>query len=234
MSPAFVVLFGFGGVALLYNLSSIQLISVQHQKLFDTTRTGLFILLIFAACNAKQKNDTTPPQIKKAKAVPANYVSATDANFSKHQDTIYYKDKHFSGYIYALFPTNDTEFVQSYLNGLEEGEHRKWYPNKQVYEQRHYVDGKKEGIQQGWWPDGKQKFIYTASNDAYTGELKEWTSAGTLYRDFHYVNGQEEGSERMWWDDGSVRANYVIRNGKRYGLLGIKVCANPYDSINKK
>lgn len=117
---------------------------------------------------------------------------------------------------------------------MEEGWQKKWYDNKQLAEQRTYVDGEKEGIQQAWWPDGKPKFIYTAINDIYTGELKEWNAAGLLNKDFYYVNGQEEGSEKMWWDDGTVRANYVIRKGKKYGLLGIKICINRYDSIIKK
>jgi antitoxin component YwqK of YwqJK toxin-antitoxin module len=53
-------------------------------------------------------------------------------------------------------------------------------------------------------------------------------------KDFNYKKGYENGSQRMWWSDGKIRANYVIKNGKKYGLLGYKICVNPYDSVNAK
>lgn len=171
--------------------------------------------------------------IKTAKKIPSNYINVVGNNFTNHQDTLYFKQIKFSGFAYSLHQNRDTEFIKSYLNGLEEGYQKKWYLNQQLAEERIYDAGKKEGLQQGWWPDGKQKFRYTATHDVCIGELKEWNSNGLLNKDFNYVNGQEEGSEKMWWDDGTIRANYVIRNGKRYGLLGIKICINPYDSIIK-
>lgn len=190
----------------------------------------LSLLVLLFACNTKKDEPFT---FKPVKNVPLSYINANHINFSNHQDTLYYKQSTFSGHCYLLFPSGDTSFVKSYLNGLEEGLQIKWYDNKQLAEKRRYVDGKKEGLQEAWWPDGKQRFLFTTMQDAFVGELKEWNQAGLLFKDFHYVNGQEEGSEKMWWDNGSVRANYVIRNGKRYGLLGIKICVNAYDSIKR-
>jgi antitoxin component YwqK of YwqJK toxin-antitoxin module len=187
------------------------------------------MVAVLFSCGTKQFGVTTPMEI--AKQVPQKYACALDNNFYRQQDTIYYARERFSGLMYALYPVGDTEFVRSYFNGLEEGQQKKWYPNKQLAELRFYIGGKKQGLQQSWWPNGKQRFVYMAVNDVYDGELKEWTQEGLLYKDFHYVNGQEEGSEKMWWGNGTVRANYVTRNGKRYGLLGMKVCKNPYDSL---
>jgi hypothetical protein len=31
----------------------------------------------------------------------------------------------------------------------------------------------------------------------------------------------------MWWENGLIRANYVVKNGRRYGLIGLKLCVNP-------
>ena len=102
---------------------------------------------------------------------------------------------------------------------MEEGIQKKWYPNRQLEEERYYINGKKEGQHRGWWPDGKPKFEFSAANDIYEGEFKEWYASGLLGKQFHYVNGIEEGSQRLWWDNGTVRANYVIRNGKKFGLI---------------
>ena len=190
---------------------------------------GYFLFCI--SCNEKKE---AIKEIKIAKTVPSNYVNVTDSNFSKHQDTIYYQQHFFTGFQFSLYPDTDTAFINSYFNGVEEGLQKKWYANEQLAEERFYINGKKEGTQKGWWPDGKPKFVFEAENDEYYGEFKEWYASGLLGKQFHYVDGQEEGSERLWWDNGTVRANYVIRNGRKYGLIGLKTCINPNDSINKK
>jgi antitoxin component YwqK of YwqJK toxin-antitoxin module len=189
-------------------------------------------LIGIASCSTKEKAVIPEPRI--AKTVPLTFINATDIQFKKHQDTLYYGDHFFTGYRYALYENGDTAELQSYFNGVEEGYQRKWYPGKTLAEERFYINGKKEGIHRSWWPDGKQKMYFEAYNDEYSGDFKEWYSTGLLGKEFHYVNGREEGSERLWWDNGTVRANYVIRDGKKYGLLGLKTCVNPYDSILKK
>jgi antitoxin component YwqK of YwqJK toxin-antitoxin module len=192
---------------------------------------GYFLLFISISCNIKKQ---PAAEIKIAKTVPANYINVNDKGFIKHQDTVYYQDKYFTGSQFSLYQDGDTESVKNYFNGVEEGWQKKWYSNKQLAEERFYINGKKEGTHRGWWPDGKQKFIFEAVDDEYNSEFKEWYSSGLLGKQFHYINGQEEGSERLWWDNGTVRANYVIRNGKKYGLIGLKICNNPYDSVIKK
>ena len=202
-------------------------------------KNSLFInifLFSLASCATKQKDVfvAAKKEIKIAKTVPADYFNITDKHFNNHQDTVYYGAHYFTGYRYQLYANGDTALLQSYFNGVEEGFQRKWYPGKQLAEERFYINGKKEGIHRTWWPDGKQKMFFEAYGDEYDGEFKEWYSSGLLGKFFHYANGQEEGSERLWWDNGTVRANYVIRGGKKYGLIGLKTCVNPNDSVFKK
>ena len=169
-----------------------------------------------------------------AKTVPLVYVNASDSGFSMHQDTVYYHHTLFTGYRYGQYENGDTAFIQSYFNGVEEGTQKQWYSNKQLEEKRFYINGRKEGVHRGWWPNGKPKFYFTVYNNDYTGEFREWMPSGLLIKCFHYEKGYEKGSQRLWWSDGTVRANYVIKNGKKYGLLGYKICENPYDSVIKK
>lgn len=200
-------------------------------------RAGLFFILpaFFYSCGEKKPGvEINFREVKIAKVVPPIYLNELDKYFSKHQDTIFYKNNFYTGYRYSLYPNADTATLQSYFNGVEEGTQKKWYANRQLQEERFYINGKKEGLHRGWWPDGKNKFIFTANADKNEGEFKEWYSSGLLQKYFHYKNGQEVGSQRLWWDNGSVRANYVIREGKKYGLIGLKTCINPYDSIFKK
>jgi len=183
--------------------------------------------------SCKHKEEAVPVEPKLAKTVPLNFVKFTDTALSNHQDTLFYHNAFFTGYRYALYDNGDTALLQSYFNGVEEGKQKKWYPNRQLAEERFYINGKKEGVHRSWWPDGKPKMYFEADGDEYNGLFREWYASGLMGKEFHYVHGHEEGSERLWWSNGTVRANYVIRNGKRYGLLGTMICVNPYDSIKK-
>jgi antitoxin component YwqK of YwqJK toxin-antitoxin module len=203
--------------------------SVLSQKVSRPFPGYLFIILSFAACKANSENENQELMI--AKTIPVRKIRSDDTGFQKHADTIYYKGKLFTGYRYSLYHNTDTAAVEGYFNGVEEGLQRRWYENGQLAEQRFYINGKKQGLHRGWWPDGKPKFEFAAHKDNYEGEFKEWYSSGLLGKQFHYKNGKEDGSQKLWWDNGTVRANYVIRNGKKYGLMGLKTCVNPYDSV---
>ena len=67
-------------------------------------------------------------------------------------------------------------------------------------------------------------FEYNLKDDEYNGSLKEWNRKGQIIKSFNYVNGYENGSQKLWFDNGEVRSNYVIKNNRRYGLLGTKNC----------
>lgn len=189
---------------------------------------GLHIL----SCNTPKDDFYEEPKI--AKTVPLLYLKLGDSAFSRHQDTLYYQDKFYTGYVYDLFENKDTSLLKSYFNGVEEGLQKKWYTKDHLEEERFYINGKKEGLQQGWWPNGNPRFYFTAYNDEYSGEFKEWMENGLLVKWFHYNKGYEEGSQKLWWSDGKTRANYVIKKGRKFGLLGYRICENPYDSIIKK
>ena len=196
---------------------------------------SVLMAVVAALFSCSEKKIESPKQEAKiAKTVPQIFISATDKGFSNHQDTVYYQEKFFTGYRYSLYSNGDTAILQSYFNGVEEGFQRKWYAGKQLAEERFYINGKKEGRHRTWWPDGKQRMEFDAYSNEYNGEFREWYASGLLGKDFHYVNGQEEGSEKLWWDNGTIRANYVIRDGKKYGFIGLKLCSNPNDSIIKK
>jgi antitoxin component YwqK of YwqJK toxin-antitoxin module len=183
---------------------------------------GLWVLSIYSCSD--RKNDTV--HVKTPGHVPGVFYNMTDPAFIKIQDTVFYNSHPFSGYLFSLYRNKDTSSIIGYLNGLQEGSTRRWYPNKQLMEERFYVQGGKEGNQKGWWEDGKPQFIYHFVNDEYEGLVTEWFNTGKLYRQFHYEKGYETGSEKMWWADGTIRANYVVKDGQLYGLMGRKICIN--------
>ncbi len=193
----------------------------------------LAIVIVLIGVSTYSRLDRNPMSsvIKLPGRVPGKFYNATDLAFSKNQDTLYYNQQHFSGYVYALYPNNDTAFIIGYLNGLQEGNTRRWYPNKQLAEDRFYIQGGKEGIHKGWWQDGKPKFVYHFANDEFEGLVTEWFNTGLLFRLLHYQKGHEVGSEKIWWDNGRIRANYVMVNGQRFGLSGQKLCINDIGKV---
>jgi hypothetical protein len=189
------------------------------------------VCMLLFACTNDQGNTVAKKEIP---PVPEVVKLANDSAFSTHQDTVFFGAQKFSGYTFNLYPNGDTVFLIAYVNGLQHGVCKKWYPDKQIAEERVYKNGRKDGLQQAWWQNGKPKFIFEAVNDEYTGEFKEWNSNGALIKIFHFTKGQEEGSQQLFYDNGKVRSNYVIIAGRRYGLLGTKNCVNVSDSIFNK
>lgn len=196
-------------------------------------KKGIFIPFLLIAiqihygCQQPVSSSKTESDI----VIPDIVNVSTDLKFNFHQDTLYYGKEKYHGYVIQEFQKGDTALFISYLNGLEEGISKKWYPNKQVSEIRMYHQGKKTGTHKGYWENGKPKFEYDFLNGEHNGIAKDWYENGQYYKFFHYKMGHEEGSQKAWWENGVIRANYVVKNGRRYGLIGLKLCMNPEDSL---
>jgi antitoxin component YwqK of YwqJK toxin-antitoxin module len=186
----------------------MAMVFMARQALFLSS-----IFLLIAAC--KQATKINTPLIK---------VKANAAAFSHNQGVLLYENKPFTGIQYLLFANQDTTKVSTYIEGKEQGWSKIWYQDGRLAEERYYEKGKKENTHRAWWPDGKLRFEYNFKNDEHHGEQKDWFPDGKLAEIFHYVNGHEEGQQQMWFDDGSLKANYVIKEGRRFGLPGIKNC----------
>jgi len=165
--------------------------------------------------------------------VPEVYTNTIDKGFSYHADTLFLNNANYSGYVYKLNDIQDTIFIGGFYKGVEEGLHKKWYTKKQIAENRFYHLGKKTGKHVGFWENGNTKFEFYFLNGEHQGIAKEWYNNGNPYRSFHYEKGYEEGSQKMWWENGTIRANYVVKNNRRYGLIGLKLCMNQNDTLKK-
>jgi len=210
------------------------------QKGIIVDAIGCFLIgSILFACHAINPVDSferpiVPDSLEANINIPDLYINGLDSGFVFHQDTLYFQSKKFSGYVFKLYAPSDTAFLGTYCEGLEEGVHEKWYPNKQLAEQRNFHFGKKVGKHVGFWEDGKPKFEYHFLEGELQGVSNEWYQKGQPYKVMHYKKGYEEGSQKMWWENGVIRANYVVKQGRRYGLVGLKLCMTPKDSINFK
>ena len=158
-------------------------------------------------------------------------INALGLKLVTRQGFTYINDTPVSAMVYGLYLNQDTGMEVPYRKGKIDGQARYWYENKQLKEIRNYVNGWQEGVARSWWPNGRLKFEYNFANDMYEGTVNEWTDSGIPYKQMHYKKGQEEGEQKLWFENGLLRSNYVITNGRRYGLLGTKNCVNVSDSV---
>ena len=159
-------------------------------------------------------------------------LEANDPGLMIRQDSLFLDHRPFTGQVIARYASKDTAIFSQWRNGVEHGIHQQWYADGQIKEERHYTNGRKTGIHRGWYPAGQRSFVYAFSNGEHHGIAEEWYPNGQPYRTFQYEHGHEAGLQRMWQEDGTLRANYAVRNGRRYGLIGLKLCRNPSDSLH--
>jgi antitoxin component YwqK of YwqJK toxin-antitoxin module len=130
----------------------------------------------------------------------------------------------FSGTLRSRHENGATKRLATYREGRLEGLARGFYPNGSPWYLRTYHLGREEGVHRGWWENGVAKFIYNYHDGKAEGLAREWFEDGSAFTEFHFVAGQEAGSQRMWTRYGKLRANYIIRHGRRFGLMGSMGC----------
>ena len=136
-----------------------------------------------------------------------------------------------NGFIYDLYPNGDTLSVGFYKNGLKSGLWKVYYKGGVLKEERYFKKNKRQGLYIGFYKNGAKNFSYTFLNDEYNGTNTVWASNGKKIEEHNYLNGYEEGAQKTWYLNGKIKSNYVIKNNRRYGLLGTKNCINVGDEI---
>tara|TARA_B100000900_G_C20286975_1_gene596498 strand:- start:65 stop:667 length:603 start_codon:yes stop_codon:yes gene_type:complete len=149
-------------------------------------------------------------------------------------NVVNYLGKPFTGLVYDFFEdSSDTLWVKSYKNGLKDGFWRKYYSNGDLREKRFFVSGKKEGEFVGYFRGGVKNFVFSFDNGEYNGTNRIWTKKGLLIKESNFKGGYELGSQKTWYLNGKIKSNYIIKNERRYGLLGTKNCVNVFKNTTK-
>ncbi len=183
-----------------------------------------FILFAGYGCSSSKQPHNDPFEI----------LNIDSGNFKIENGILQESRKPFTGAIFTLHTNQiDTLEINMYLQGKENGEWKKYYEKGKRKEIREFVSGKKTGDYIAWWENGNKRLQYTFVNDEYAGNCREWNETGMLVKEMNYIKGHEEGIQRWWYDNGKIKANYVITDGRRYGLLGTKNCINVSDSVFK-
>ena len=76
-----------------------------------------------------------------------------------------------------------------------------------------------------------KKFEKFFLNDEFHGKSLVWNINGELLEKFNYKNGYEHGSQKVWFPNGKIKSNYIVKDNRRYGLLGTKKCVSSATEI---
>lgn len=163
-------------------------------------------------------------ELDKRPFIPNVFVNGNDPSLSQNGAQVFLSGTPFSGYIITHYSNGQLKSEISYSMGLREGKASQFYKDGNTKEERWFHKNHKSGTHLGWWPNGKMKFEFHYIDGYHHGEAKEWQMDGTPYKLFNYTMGKEDGAQKMWESDGSIRANYVVKDGHRYGLIGLKNC----------
>ena len=74
------------------------------------------------------------------------------------------------------------------------------------------------------WPSGNLRRVYDLRDGVREGEYRTFTIDGKPYELKHFTHGQEDGLQQAWDDRGELYLNYVVKNGRRYGMVNAKPC----------
>jgi len=163
------------------------------------------------------------------------YYNSTEINLINSNGLAIKNGQPFTGMVYSFYPgTKDTAEVIGFKKGKEHAEWKRFSLKGNLMQQRFFRNGMKIKTLKEWWENGKPKLSASFLKGENHGELKEWNREGKLVKEMHYHLGYEDGSQKQFYDNGKIRSNYIIKDGKRYGLLGTKNCVNVKDSIFQK
>ncbi len=161
-------------------------------------------------------------------------LSSSSSEINLFKKIIIYQDSPFSGLVYEMFPSsNDTLWSCQYKNGIKDGVWKKYFQSGEIKETRLFKQNKKEGDYLGFYKDGSKNFVFQFKNGEYEGTNKVWAKGGVLVEEANFSAGYENGVQKRWYLNGKIKSNYIIKDNRRYGLLGTKNCVTVSDSLKK-
>ena len=150
-------------------------------------------------------------------------VASTDLSLKFEHGLCLYGAKKFSGSVTEKLSDGKVHQVINYINGRQEGLQQLYFNDGMIAESRYFKDGEKDSTHTGWWENGKLRFEYHFKKGLYHGDFKEWYEDGNPLKHIHYTNGNDDWG-KGWRNNGKVYMNYIVKDGRRYGIINSNLC----------
>ncbi|MES2773360.1 MAG: hypothetical protein V4722_04205 [Bacteroidota bacterium] len=155
--------------------------------------------------------------------IPSTTIHLPDTAFTVQNGVAMYNSKPYSGTVVEHYDSLRIKSSCQYFNGKQQGSENSFFPDGLKESTRFYTAGEKDSIHYGWWPNGKRRFEYHFNNGQYNGNFIEWYAGGELGRQIVYSKGLEL-SGKGWRENGKLYMSYVMKDGRRYGLVNAQLC----------
>lgn len=152
------------------------------------------------------------------------FLTDEDARLNQSGRRLMFLDQPFNGVVWSPAAAGRNGRLTIYRQGLRDGLALRWFPDGRLAAVRRYAEDRKTGAHRGWWPDGTLRFSYHFENGRTHGSQKTYYADGRPATAYFYDHGRETGGQKAWSMTGALIANYVVRDGRRYGLIGAKPC----------
>ncbi len=134
-----------------------------------------------------------------------------------------FQSQPFTGEIREDYENGSVKSLLKVTDGKLDGASQTFYPNGKTETIRSYKQNEKDGVNSGWWPNGNKRFEYHFTNGTYNGLFTEWYNDGKMVQQIVYENGKDMAG-KGWRDDGKLYMNFVVKDGRRYGLMNANLC----------
>ena len=182
---------------------------------------NVWVFIQLSSCiNNEITTEKKPPSHP---VIPSATIHLPDTAFTIQNGVGIYHLKPFSGTLVEHYDSMHIKSSIQYFDGKQEGTELTYFANGQKEAMRFYTAGEKDSIHTGWWPNSNKRFEYHFSNGAYDGNFTEWFEGGKLGKEIVYKKGQEL-SGKGWRENGKLYMSYVMKDGRRYGLVNAQLC----------
>ena len=173
------------------------------------------ILLLLFSCSKNHRDNNV---------VQERFVLLADTALKLNNGVLFYKNHQlFSGAIKDFWKNGQLKSIQLFINGKQQGLSETFYEDGKKESARWYKSGEKDSVHTGWWPNGNKKYQYYFNNGLYNGLFTEWYQSGRMIRKVMYAQGSEL-SGQGWRETGKLYMNFIMRNGRRYGMNNSNLC----------
>lgn len=194
----------------------------------------VFILCItYTSC----VSTSTPNEVAK---VQQSIINNIHIDLSKYKPQLirvenlyYHSEELFSGKASLIsddkMELGNVEIDNGKLNGLV----LEWFPDGAKKTRKVFKEGFEDGIQKGWHTTGFISYEYEAEQGKILNVYKEYFPNGNMQIEKKYEDGVEVANKILNLN-GKVIANYVLKNGRYYGLMGSGNCVTVTNLAKEK
>lgn len=180
-------------------------------------RTAAIIIIVFAAiysCTSGKKDRV---------AATDKIIAITDTSLGLQNGTWCYGKQPFSGTIMEYWPGGQCKSSRQIKEGKENGLQQGFFENGTKEYWRWYTYGEKDSVHTSWWPNGHKRSEYHFKKGNYNGLFTEWYNSGAMLQQVVYADGKEI-SGKGWRENGKPYMSFVMKDGRRYGLVNANLC----------